>query len=245
MTTDHHDITVHVMSVDHHGRAVFYASLPCSTEMTQGHRTNRSVEKHRLVSRLWEQLLTMENPVWECFHSHREATFPIHVVYGPFGRPHLLLGACRGPAISFCESGESVWAALSGGPPDIGIDVAGAEEFQKGYPFHRVFNDPELQQALSLTGGDLASAAALLWSIKEAVVKALGCGFHLVDPLQLSVYPSVAGGNSGYAFPVRLLSKALMRFPTGIGRSIRVRSFPLKKRWLSIARLTLQQDIDP
>jgi phosphopantetheinyl transferase (holo-ACP synthase) len=99
---------------------------------------------------------------------------------------------------------------------------------------HRVFHDQELQHALRLTGGDAAKAAALLWSVKEAVVKALGCGFHLVAPRQVHVYPSTGEGR-GHSFPVGLSGKALVRFPKGAGRSIRVRSFPQEKMWLSIA----------
>jgi hypothetical protein len=147
------------------------------------------------------------------------------------------LGEYRGPAISFSEGGGNVWAALCGDQSDIGIDVAGTDEFQKEYPFHRVFNDLELQHALRLAGGELGSASALLWSIKEAVVKALGCAFHLVDPLQINVYPSVAGGDGGYTFPVGLSRKALMRFSVGAGRSIWVRSLPRLKMWFSIALL--------
>jgi hypothetical protein len=118
--------------------------------------------------------------------------------------------------------------------------VAGTDEFQKEYPFHRVFNDQELQHAMRLAGGELASASALLWSIKEAVVKALGCAFHLVAPLQINVCPPVTGGDGGYIFPVRLSGKALMRFPIGAGRAIWVRSLPHVKMWLSTALLNWQ-----
>ena len=91
-----------------------------------------------------------------------------------------------------------------------------------------------------LTGGDLEKASALLWSIKEAVVKALGCAFHLVDPRQIIVYPAAVatvGENGWYAFPVELSGKALERFPIGANRSIWVRSLPQVKTWLSIALL--------
>jgi phosphopantetheinyl transferase len=234
---DYQDITVHTANFDRRGGPVFYASLPCSIESFKGHRTNRSGDKHRLVSILWDHLVAMECPLWKCFHSSHRAAFPIHVVRGPLGRPHLLLGEHRGPAISFSEGGGNVWAALCGDQSDIGIDVAGTDEFPKEYPLHRVFNDQELQHALSLTGGELANASALLWSVKEAVVKALGCAFHLVDPLQINVCPSVAAEDSGYTFPVRLSRKALMRFPIDAGRSIWVRSLPQVKMWLAITVL--------
>ena len=237
MAEDCQDITVHAASFDHRGGPVFYASLPCSTEIFKGHRTNGSGDKHRLVSLLWDHLVAMESPFWKCFHSSRRDDFPIRVVRGRLGRPHLLLGEYHGPAVSFSEGGGNVWAALCWDRSDIGIDVAGSDEFQSQYPFHRVFNDQELQHALRLAGGELGNASALLWSIKEAVVKALGCAFHLVDPLQINVCPSVAGGDGGYTFPVRLLGKALMRFPKGAGRSIWVRSFPHVKMWLSITLL--------
>jgi len=153
------------------------------------------------------------------------------------------LGEYRGPAISFSGGGGKVWAALCGDESDIGIDVAGTDEFQGEYPFHRVFHPQELQHASRLASGDLEKASALLWSVKEAIVKAMGCAFHLVDPLQITVYPSAEGaadGDGAYIFPVRLSGKALVRFPLAARRLLRVRSIPRGKMWLSIALLNRQ-----
>ena len=94
----------------------------------------------------------MESPLWKRCQSSNRAAFPIQVVRGPLGRPHLLLGEYRGPAISFSEGGGKVWAALCGDESDIGIDVAGTDEFQGEYPFHRVFHPQELQHALRSGG---------------------------------------------------------------------------------------------
>ena len=232
-------ITVHAVSFDHRGGPAFYASLPGDGETLKGCRANGAGDKNHLVSILLDHVVAMESPLWKCRHSFDRAAFPIHVVRDPLGRPHLLLGEYRGPAISFSEGGGKVWAALCGDESDIGIDVAATDEFQGEYPLHRVFHDQELQHALRLTGGDLEKASALLWSIKEAVVKALGCAFHLVAPRQVHVYPSI-GEDGGYTFPVCLSRKALARSPIGAGRSIWVRSFPQAKMWLSIALLSWQ-----
>ena len=244
MTKDCEGLTVDAVSFVHGRGSVFYASLPQDTETPKGLEGNGAGDKHRLVSTLWDHLLAMESPLWKRGQSSHRAAFPIQVVRGLLGRPHLLLGEYQGPAISFSEGGGKVWAALCGDESDIGIDVAGTDEFHSEYPFHRVFHPQELHHALRLAGGDLENASALLWSIKEAVVKALGCAFHLVDPLQITVYPSeggTAGGaiaeGGGYTFPVGLSGKALVRFPIGAGRSIWVRSLPQVQMWLSIALL--------
>ena len=240
MAKDCQGITVHAVSFDHRGGPAFYASLPGDGETLKGCRANGAGDKNHLVSVLLDHVVATEGPLWKCRHSFDRAAFPIHVVRDPLGRPHLLLGEYRGPAISFSEGGGKVWAALCGDESDIGIDVAGTDEFQGEYPLHRVFHDRELQHALSLTEGDLEKASALLWSIKEAVVKAMGCAFHLVDPRQITVYPSaegVMGENGGYSFPVGLSRKALVRFPKAAGRSLWVHSLPQRKSWLSIALL--------
>ena len=223
---DRQGLTVHDVSFVHRRGPVFYASLPCGPCATET----------RLVSILWDHLVAMESPFWKRCQSSNRTAFTIQVVHDLLGRPYLRLGEYRGPAISFSESGGNVWAALCGDESDIGIDVAGTDEFQGEYPFHRVFHAEEFQHTLRLTGGDVEEASALLWSIKEAVVKVLGCAFHLVDPRQITVYPSV-GGSGGYTFPVGLSGKALERFPIAASRSLWVRSLPQRKMWLSIALL--------
>jgi phosphopantetheinyl transferase (holo-ACP synthase) len=232
---DDREITVQTMSHLHQRGPVFYASQPHALPLERG-TNGGGGGRHRLVSILWDHWVAMESPLGKCCHSSTRDALPIQVVNDPLGKPHLLLGKHRGPAVSFSEGGGKVWAALCGDESDIGIDVAGTDEFRGEYPFHRVFHTQELQHASMVAGGDVAEVSALLWSIKEAVVKALGCGFHLVDPREIHVYPSTEG-ECGYTFPVSLSGKALMRFPIGTGRSLWVRSLPQGKMWLSIALL--------
>jgi phosphopantetheinyl transferase (holo-ACP synthase) len=236
ITKDCQGITVEALRFPHQRGTVFYACSPYDTETISGHRASRTADKIHLVSILREHLVGMKgSPRTDCRFSNR-ANLPIQVVYDPLGRPQLLLGECEGPAISFSEGGGKVWAALCGDESYIGIDVAGCDEFYREYPFHRVFHPQELHHALGLGDGDLGMASALLWSVKEAVVKALGCAFHLVDPRQITVYPS-AGGDGEYTFPVGLSGKALVRFPLAAGRNLWVRSLSERKMWLSIALL--------
>jgi phosphopantetheinyl transferase len=240
---DYRKITVKTVRFPHQRGTFFYACSPYDTENIAERRASRRAEKIHLVSVLMEHLAGMEDsPRIDSRFSNR-ADFPIQVIHDPLGRPQLLLGKCEGPAVSFSEGGGNVWAALCGDESDIGIDVAGTDEFQRKYPFHRVFHPEELQHTLRLSGGDLEEASALLWSVKEAVVKALGCAFHLVDPLQITVYPTTekaADGYAGYAFPVGLSGKALVRFPMATRNLLWVRSIPQVKMWLSIALLNWQ-----
>ena len=194
-TKDCQGIIVHTVNFDHRGGPAFYAFLPDGGETLKG-RANRAGDENHLVSILLDHVAAMEGSRWKRRQTSGRAAFPIRVVRDQLGRPYLLLGEYRGPSISFSEGGGKVWAALCGDESDIGIDAAATDEFQGDYPLHRVFHDRELQHALRLTGGDLEKASALLWSIKEAAVKALGCAFHLVAPRQVHVYPSVgAHGN--------------------------------------------------
>ena len=230
MAKDREAITVHTIDPVHRRGPVFYASLTRDTENC----------KDLLISTLWDHLAAIGIPLWNHCQSSIRAAFPIQVVCDMLGRPHLLLGENRGPAISFSKGEGKVWAALCGDQSDVGIDVAGTDEFNREYPIHRVFHPQELQHSLRLAGGDLQEASALLWSVKEAVVKAVGCAFHLVDPRQITVYPSadgVAGEGGGYIFPVGLSGKAQVRFPIAANRSLWVHSLPQRNMWLSIALL--------
>lgn len=232
-------ITVHAVSFDHHGGPAFYASLPGGKETAEESRATGAGDRNLLVSILLDHVLAMGNSRWN-FRSPLDRTFfPIRLACDPLGRPYLLLGTFRGPAISFSSCGGKVWAALCGDASDIGIDLATPGEFETEYPLQRVFHDHELDHALRLTAGDLAEASALLWSIKEAVVKAVGCAFHLVTPLQVQVFPSV-GESRGFTFPVCLSRGAAGRFPMEIDRPIWVRSFPREKMWFSIAIMSHQ-----
>jgi phosphopantetheinyl transferase (holo-ACP synthase) len=239
-------LTVHTLSSVHGRGPVFYASLPrgqCTTEDLKINRTIGAGARHRLISTLWDHLATRESPLWKCSQSSHRAAFPIQMVHDPLGKPHLLWGGHRGPAVSFSEGGGRVWAALCADKSEIGMDVAGPNEFkghfQGEYPFQRVFHAEELHHAMRLEGADVAKASALLWSIKEAAVKALGCGFHLVDPREICVHPS-AEGDDGYTSSVCLSGKALARFPESVRGSLSVRSIPRGEIRLSIALLNQQ-----
>ena len=239
MVHDPPDLTVHTVSYDHRWGQTFYASLSEDDNTLNGCRTNGADGKMHLLSILLNHAAKMESPFWKFRHSWDSAAHIIRVVRGPLGKPHLLLGDYRGPAVSFSYGGGKIWAALRGDGSDIGIDVAAADEFQGKYPVHRVFHDHERHHAMHLAGGDMEMASALLWSIKEAVVKALGCAFHLVMPHQVYVYPSM-GGAGGHTFVV-FLSKKVLAQPSGCDdQPIWVRSFPLTRMWLSIALLTRQ-----
>jgi len=230
ISNDCDGVTVHQLDAVHRRGPVFYACLASENENC----------KHRLISTLWEHLMTVKSPVRQHSQSSSGAALPIQVVRGLLGRPQLLVGESQGPAISFSEGGGKVWAALAGDESAIGIDVAGRDEFLGDYPFQRVFQPQELQHALMLTGGDPAEASAMLWSVKEAVVKALGCAFHLVEPRHVNVYPSAggtAGEGEGYGFSVGLTGKALERFPLADSQSLWVHSLPHGTTWLSFALL--------
>jgi len=176
----------------------------------------------------------MEGSSWTDGRFSNRAAYPIQVVRGPLGRPRLLLGEQRGPAIAFSECGGNVWAALSGDGSDIGIDAAGADEFQGEYPFHRVFHPQELDHALRLTGGDREEASALLWSVKEAVVKALDV--HSISWIRADHRLSIGRGNGDYTFLVAYQGRPWCGFP---GCAVtRVRSLPQGKTWLSLALLS-------
>jgi phosphopantetheinyl transferase (holo-ACP synthase) len=116
------------------------------------------------------------------------------------GQPRLLLGGRPGPAVSFSQADGHLWAALTS-TGQVGVDVALRREFEASYPLTRAFRAAEIDWARSLAGG-AAGAAALLWAVKEAAVKALGVGFHLLDPLDVEVF-NPQPWQGGYRVSVR------------------------------------------
>ena len=111
---------------------------------------------------------------------------PVSLETTALGQPRLLLGGRPGPAVSFSQAAGRLWAAMTS-TGQVGVDAALPAEFEAGYPMARAFRPAELDWARPLVGGDTAGAAALLWALKEAAVKALGVGFHLLDPLAVEV----------------------------------------------------------
>jgi len=105
---------------------------------------------------------------------------------GPLGRPLLNLDGKPGPGVSFSEAGDLLWGALIGGG-QVGLDAAREEDLAPPYPYARVFGPEEWDWAWRHCRGRTSLAAALLWAAKEAAVKALGVGFHTLEPGDLEV----------------------------------------------------------
>jgi phosphopantetheinyl transferase len=112
---------------------------------------------------------------------------PVTLKTSALGQPRLFLGGQPGPAVSFSQAAGCLWGALAP-VGQVGVDAALPSEFEAGYPLARVFRPVELDWARPLCGGDTAGAAALLWALKEAAVKALGAGFHLLAPLEVEAF---------------------------------------------------------
>lgn len=235
MAIDAQGIAVHGTGFFHGKGPVFFASMPCGQQTSRGRAIAGIHDKISLATILWDYVASKEGYWGIDAQSANQGLLPVSVVAGLLGKPRLMRGAEQGPAISFSTCGRNLWAALSGDASEIGIDVAASDEFRAAYPYLRVFNPEEMRHALRLTSGDLEVASALLWSIKEAVVKALGCAFHLVEPRHVSVYPSVDVSGDGYTFPVCLSGKAQERYPLIASRPLWVHSMPQQQQWCSIA----------
>ena len=104
----------------------------------------------------------------------------------PLGQPCLKLGDKPGPSLSFSEAGDLLWGAVTG-CGQVGVDAARKEDFVPPYPYSRAFGPEEWDWAWRHCQGQTTAAAALLWAAKEAAVKALGTGFHTMDPRDLEV----------------------------------------------------------
>ena len=141
---------------------------------------------------------------------------------GSLGQPLLSLGDRPGPSISFSEAGGLLWGALAG-VGRVGLDAALAEDFAPPYPYSRTFQPGEWDWAWRHCQGKPPAAAALLWAAKEAAVKALGVGFHKLDPQDLEV-GAPSPHHDGLLFRVQAPEVAVSAWAR-----------PLQNGWLALA----------
>ncbi len=157
------------------------------------------------------------------------------------GRPLLFLNETKGPSVSFSHYEGRTWAAICPSTQAVGIDAACDAEFQGRYPFHRAFGDEELDTAVDTMEGDVPRAAALLWSAKEAAVKAIGCGFRLLDPLEVNVHLSAPEAEDKLdSLPAVVTTTALQRHGMSVPVTLRVHIFREDGIWLSITTARLR-----
>ncbi|GEM_PF-3862905 len=156
------------------------------------------------------------------------------VVRDALGKPILMVRGRPGPSVSFASLGGTTWAAMTRTRSSVGIDAAWSGEFGPGYPIQRAFHKEEFDFGLSRTRGERKEAAGLLWSVKEAVVKSLGCGFHLLDPLDLSVGEWQRDRKKS-AFQVVLVNGAGRKLGMVEDEPIAVCTFREGEVWLSVA----------
>ena len=76
---------------------------------------------------------------------------------------------------AFSHLPDKTWAISTTREWSIGIDAACNSEFAQPYPLQKVFHPQELS----------SMEPAQIWSAKEAVAKAMGCGFDGVNPLDI------------------------------------------------------------
>ncbi len=158
----------------------------------------------------------------------------LEIISDDFGAPHLLVRKSEGPGISFSYSGDTIWAALCREDCWCGIDASRTDDFGEEYPYNRAFCADEIESFLTVANGNSAQAAALVWSAKEAVVKALGCAFHLIDPLQVQIGLC---GWSGGAIQLTARFNALVRGKLFYGKvpSISLATVYVRQTWVSVA----------
>lgn len=125
---------------------------------------------------------------WEPPEASRTDPSICKISHDHMGRPLLLLNTKPGPSISFSYYSDGLWMAMGPMAAGLGVDVAGEEEFGTDYPFQRVYTRDELDVVrCCLRPLSNTLATALIWSVKEALVKAMGRGFHTVDFLGVRI----------------------------------------------------------
>ena len=193
-------------------------------------KTLRQRLKEELVLHLFDLLLT--NPDFEQSFV-TDVDFCLRLARTSLGQPLLIAGERAAACVSFSYTYRDLWGAISEHAWLCGVDAALAEDFDSSFPKAKVFSQEELG-AGALVEKDRRSLTALLWSAKESVVKAAGCGFHLITPLDVKL-DLVSHTLGMVLFEVSL--PKLWKYPDFVfpGGFFHVLSFVHGDAWISVA----------
>ncbi|MBI5569289.1 MAG: 4-phosphopantetheinyl transferase family protein [Desulfomonile tiedjei] len=208
---------------------VLYARATLSCRQKRDASLRRTLQE-QLAKLLWTRSASSS---YEGTSSHG-ITHDVRIVRTILNRPLLRVSDRRCASVSFSWTTGVLWAALSDEGTGVGIDASEAAEFEGPYPYERVFGEPEW--GAWFTGGreTYPETAALVWSGKEAVVKAIGSGFHLIAPREVEIVPCDTQRDqircrAGFS------NRVLERFPELRRARTCIMSFKESRAWLSIA----------
>jgi 4'-phosphopantetheinyl transferase len=130
----------------------------------------------------------------------RAAGGPVHLTYGPYGKPALSSGGS--PQFNFAHAGP--FSVLAIGGRALGIDVALEEELPDLAGLVARTFAPDEQAGFADLPADLRLASFYrVWTQKEAVLKALGTGLSLEpDRFSVDVDPRAAPRLRGSRTPL-------------------------------------------
>lgn len=219
-------------SMTEHNQILIFSNdnqkVACSFVGNDASTLGRQESKLRVIENLLEFAAVSEGYGFE----EPNARSRIRIWSDALGKPELYINGCKGPSISFAHISGLTWGALSLTGAMVGIDAASSDEFPKNYPFHRAFHDEELSNVRSLTHGNISHAAALVWTAKEAVIKCIGTGFHMIDPLDIRIIVKPATSER-QDYVACFDNKITRRLPELLGNSIRI--LPLMSEGLVIS----------
>ena len=214
-----------------HAEIVFAANAREKRMKPSSARTKAKVELARLLFGNWTG---KRFPAQDgCLRISAKMGRPPQVATSFWGQPLLFLSGHIDPSISFSHLGKVTWAALCMDQYSVGIDAATSLDFSKGYPYQRVFHPDEFNNFIDRYESR-EKAAAALWSAKEAVVKALGCDYGLLEPLDLRVTYS-ANSEDGEPFFISFAERAMKRLPWITQEWVEVRIFQQETLFVSVA----------
>ena len=169
---------------------VFVGSVPLLRDRAKSIDSLSGLQaiKEQLASQLWKEALCAgtvpSDRSLACLKPSR-----LSITRDALGKPLAVGAESSDVRLSFSYGKDRLWAALARSPRHLGLDIAHPAEFQGSYPFHQAFHDEDWLMVPDTCRQSSSEAAAFLWSLKEAAVKSLGCGFHFLGPKELLVAP--------------------------------------------------------